>query len=205
MLSSMLKDGAPSDLFSQGFHLERRDFSKCLGDAPVDDQGSFYASCGKVFGPNTHVAGSVNVEGGCLIVMRSEREDDTSKPLLQAMRKAATQFSCARPSFAVQFQEIAPADLMLPHLRRRVGILSYALFGHYEGHHINATYFCGFGAMVGHDGVVGTPGFAVLNPEPSFSISPTDVEPFLLHMSDQDSAAAIGKLLPAPKISSLPI
>jgi hypothetical protein len=53
--------------------------------------------------------------------------------------------------------------------------------------------------------VVGTPGFAVLNPEPSFSISPTGAEPFLLHMSDQDYAAAIGKPLPAPKISSLPI
>jgi hypothetical protein len=200
----MLKDGAPSDLVRKGFQLERRDFHECLGRPPLDDQRAVYASCRKVFGPNTHMAGGLT--GGCLIVMRSKREDDTSKPLLEAMRKAATQFSGAHPSFvAVQFHEIEPADLMLPHLRRNVGIISYAVFGHYGAHHINASYFCGFGAVVAHEGVVSNPGFAIPNPEPRFSISPTDAEPFLLHISDKDYATQIGAPLPAPNISNLSI
>src|SRR3546814_6303710 len=34
---------------------------------------------------------------GCLIVMRSDRQDDPSKPKLEAMRKAASQFTGERP------------------------------------------------------------------------------------------------------------
>jgi hypothetical protein len=140
-----------------------------------------------------------------MVVMRSDREDDTSRPLLEAMRKAASQFSGNHPSFiAVQFQEIEPADLMVRHLRRRVGILSYALYGHYRAAHVNATYFSGFGAVLVRDGEVDTPAFAVPNPEPRFWIAAADAATLLLSMPDVDYAAVIGAPLPAPNISSIP-
>lgn len=205
MVVDMLRENAPTRLAGPDFQLERQPYTECLAAAPTHDPKAFYAVCGEVFGPNTHVAGGLTEDGGCIVVMRSEREDDTSKPLLEAMRKAATQFSGDRPAFiAVQFQEIAPADLMLPHLRRRMGILSYALFGHYGAAHVNATSFSGFGAVLVREGEVGTPGFALPNPQPKFRVNPTDAAPFLVHMSDADFAAAIGAPLPAPNISYIP-
>jgi len=136
--------------------------------------------------------------------MRCEREDDTSKPWLEAMRKAADQFSGQRPSFvAVQFNDISAPDLMLPHLRRRAGILSYALFHHYGAAHINATYICGFSAVVARDGHLGSPAFAVSNPTPRFDIDPAEAAPFLVGLSDADFASAIGAPLPADNISHI--
>jgi hypothetical protein len=138
--------------------------------------------------------------------MRSQREDDTSKPMLEAMRKAASQFSGQRPAFiAIQEHGIEAADLMLPHVRRRAGILSYALYGHYGAAHVNATYFTGFGAVVHRGEQIGTPAFAIPNPQPKFPISASDAAPFLESLSDQDYADAIGAPLPAPNISNLPI
>ena len=138
--------------------------------------------------------------------MRSERLDDTSQPWLEAMRKASTQFSGRRPGFiAMQFQDIAAADLMLPHLRRRAGILSYALFGHYGASHVNATYVCGYSAGVARNGQFGVPAFAVPNPAPKYPLDPHEVSPFFVHIPDADFAEAIGAPLPAPNISSLPL
>ena len=139
------------------------------------------------------------------MVMHCEREDDTSKPWLDAMRKAASQFSGHHPGFiAVQFQDITAADLMLPHPRRRAGILSYALFGHYGADHVNATYVCGFTAVVDKEGHRGTPAFAIPNPKPRFPIDFGQAAPFLVGISDVDFAAAIGAPLPQPNISYIP-
>jgi hypothetical protein len=202
----MLRDNAPTELTRPTFRIERRDYDDCLQNAPLYDRKGFYSACQHSFGPNCHVAGGITTTGGCLVVMRSKREDDTSKPLLEAMRKAATQFSGTRPSFtAVQLNDIEPADLLLPHLRQRMGILSYALFGQYRASHVNATYFTGFGILVDHDNNVGTPGFAVPNPRPTFLINPSDAEPFLGHIPDEEFAAIIGVPLPAPDISNLPL
>jgi hypothetical protein len=138
--------------------------------------------------------------------MRSKREDDPSKPMLAAMRKAASQFSGQRPAFiAIQEHGIEALDLMLPHVRRRAGILSYALFGHYGADHVNATYFTGFGAVVHREGQVGTPAFAIPNPQPKFPIDATEAAPFLGFISDQDFADTIAAPLPAPNISNLAI
>lgn len=90
---------------------------------------------------------------------------------------------------------------MLPHVRRRAGILAYALFGHYAAAHVNAVYITGFGAVVARDGQIGTPAFAVPNPEPKFTFSPAEAAPFLVSISDADYAAAIGAPLPSPNIS----
>lgn len=204
-IANMLSIGAPTTITQPKFQVERRSYAECLASAPTQDPKAFYAVCKEAFGPHAHVAGGMTEDGGCLVVMRSEREDDTSKPLLEAMRKAMTQFSGARPSFiAVQFQDIEAADLMLVHLRRRVGILSYALFCHYCAEHVNATYFCGFSSVLVRDGEIGTPAFAVPNPKPKYAVSGTDAAPFLLHIPDPDYAAIIGAPLPAPNISYIP-
>ena len=203
---SMLRDGAPSVVQCSSFCLERRFYVDCLGQAPIYDRKAFYKACIAAFGENTHVAGGLTEDGGCLIVMRSNREDDTSKPMLEAMRKAASQFTGERPAFiAIQEHGIEAADLMLPHVRRRAAILSYALFDHYGAAHVNASYVTGFGAVVTRDGQLGTPAFAIPNPKSKFVISATDAAPFLIHIPDDDYAAAIGAPLPAPNISFLPI
>lgn len=204
--ASILRDGAPARMDGPGFKLERRPYAELLPNAPVRDQKGFFKVCKQAFGENIHVAGGLTEDGGCLIIMRSDREDDTSLPKLEAMRKAASQFTAERPAFiAIQEHDIEPADLMLPHVRRRTAILSYALFGHYGAAHVNATYVTGFGAVVVSDGQIGTPAFAVPNPAPKFAISVDDAAPFLAHISDADFAAAIGAPLPAANISVLPI
>lgn len=204
--ASILRDGAPRTTQGPSFRLECRPYTECLGQAPLHDQKAFYKACGAAFGENTHVAGGLTEDGGCVVVMRSDREDDPSKPKLEALRKAASQFTGERPAFiAIQEHGIEPADLMLPHVRRRAGILSYALFGHYGGAHVNATYVTGFGAVVQREGLIFTPAFAIPNPRPKFPIDAADAAPFLIHLPDADFAAAIGAPLPAPNISFLPI
>ena len=200
----MLEANARSSMRGAGFRIERRVYNECLGAAPVDDERAFYRFCEDVFGRNCHIAGGLTENGGCLVVMRCEREDDTSKPWLDAMRKAASQLSGKRPSFiALQFQDITASDLMLPHLRRRAGILSYALFGHYGADHVNATYVCGFAAVVDREGQLGTPAFAIPNLNPRFPIDPGQATPFLVHIADADFAATIGAPLPEPNISQI--
>jgi len=109
-------------------------------------------------------------------MMRSHRDDDTSKPLLDAMRKAATQLSGQLPGFiAVQEHGMDVEELMLPHVHRRSIVLSYALFGHYGATHVNAVYVTCFGAIDLHDGRLRTPCFTVANPEPAFAIKGMDL------------------------------
>ena len=201
---SILGEHAQASFVGEGFALQRHDFSDVLSDVSVLDTKALHKDCAKAFGPNLHIAGGLVDNGGCLVVMRSKRNDDTSKPVLEGMRKAASQFSGERPAFiAIQDHGIEPADLMLPHLRRRTGILAYALFGHYGASHVNAVYMTGFGAVVAHKGTVGTPAFAVPNPKPAFFVGPADAPPFLDSLPDEVYAAAIGAPLPAPSISSV--
>lgn len=206
---TMLEDRGQTILAGDGFELERRDFNAVQFGASFSDTKAFYSACSEAFGPNTHVAGALTEDAGCLVVMCSKRENDTSKPMLEAMRKASSQssqFSTQRPAFiAVQMHGLNPADLMLPHIRRQAGILSYALYGHYNASHVNCTYFTAFGAVVVRNGLVGTPAFAIPNPKPASPVGPADASPFLAGISDEAYAAAIGAPLPAPNVSALPI
>lgn len=203
---TILQDAMRTSVAGKGFELRRQTFKDVLAGAPPSDAKAFYRACVATFGPNIHVAGGLTEDGGCLVVMRSKREDDTSKPLLDAMRKASSQFSRARPAFiAIQEHGIEAADLMLPLVRRRVGILSHTLYSHYGASHVNATYVIGFGAVVACNGIVGSPAFSVPNPKPTFAVAPTDVPPFLATIADETYAAAIGSPLPAPNISYISI
>lgn len=203
---ALLRPDAPAKHRTKTFSIERHAYEPLLGSAPLNDQKAFYKACGAAFGQNTHVAGGLTEDGGCIVVMRSLREDDTSKPMLDAMRKAAEQFSKQRPAFiAIQEHGIEAADLMLPHVRRQVGILSYALFEHYGAHHVNATHVTGFGAVVMRDGMFVTPAFTIGSPAPKFPASANDAPTFLGSLTDQDYAAALGAPLPAESISDLPL
>lgn len=195
---------APATVHGIGFNVVRRPIGNLLDGVRLHDWKSLYQIFKKEFGANIHVSGAQGEDFACILVMRSKREDDTSKPMLEAMRKAAMQFTAMRPAFiAIQEHGIEAADLMLPHIRRRAAILSYALFGHYGASHVNATYVSGFGAIVLRDGAVGTPAFSIGNPDPKFSIEPGDAEAFFGHLSDQQYADLIGAPLPAPNISLL--
>lgn len=198
-VTSLLRGNALRHGQGAGFRLERRSYAECLGQAALDGQQGLYKACVAAFGENSHVAGGLTEDGGCLVIMRSNREDDPSKAKLEAMRKAASQFTGARPAFiAIQEHGLKPADLMLPHVRRKAGILSYALFGHYGADHVNATYITGFEPVVTRNGRAGTPAFAVPNPKPKFTIGPTEAAPFLEYISDANFAEAIGAPLLAP-------
>ena len=179
---AMLQANAPTTLRGTGFLIERRNYSEYLDAPPTGDERSLYKYCEAVFGSNVHIAGGITESGGCLVAMRCLREDDASKPLLEAMRKASSQFTGQRPSFiAVQFQEITAEEVRLPHLQRRAGILSYALFGRYGAAHVNGTYFNGFLGMAFDDqGRLGVPAFAIPNPRPKFRVNIQEATPFLV-------------------------
>lgn len=111
------------------FTLKREPFERRLGEALEKAQGDFRAACQRTYGNHCHVAGSMGEGGGCLVVVRSQREDDHSKPQLEALRTAVSQLSGRRPGFiAIQYEEIEPADLTLPHLRRRAMLLDNVIF-----------------------------------------------------------------------------
>jgi hypothetical protein len=196
--------GASTTIFGPGFQLLRRPVGSLLDC--VTDQKTLHQNLKKEFGQNVHASGAFGEDSDCLVVMLSRRQDETSKPLLEAMRKAATQFTATRPAFiAIQEHGIEAADLMLPHIRRRAAILSYALFGHYGATHVNATYVSGFGAVVLRDRLLGTPAFSIPNPKPKFPLQSGEVEAFLRSdLSDQQYADLVGAPLPAPDISSPP-
>jgi hypothetical protein len=204
-VTDMLLNGEAGNVAEPPFEITRLDFDHELQGTIITDQVILNAACQKKWGQNCHAAGAITEDTGCLIVMRSKKDDDPSKPLLAAMRKASTQFSGKRPGFiAVQFDEIGPADLMLPHVRRRAGLLSYALFLHYGAEHVNATCFSSFDGLVEHDGNVASPSFCVPNPKPKFPLSSADVPTFLYPIPDQQFADIIGAPLPAPNISYIP-
>lgn len=204
-VTEMLLGGEVGRICQGSFEISLLNFDDELPGVPVLDQTTLNAACQKKFGASCHAAGTMTEDAGCLIAMRSRMEDDPSKPLLEAMRKAASQFSGTRPAFvAVQFDDISPADLMLPHIRRRAGILSYALFHHYGAAHVNATCFSGFDGMVEHEGHVSTPSFSVPNREPKYPLAPSDMATFLFPISDKEFADIIGAPLPAANISYIP-
>ena len=200
----VLRKGAPRMTHGRGYRVEWRDYGECF-DTPLPlDRRSMYSLCEEVFGRNVHVAGALSAST-CLVVMRSEREDDTSKPWLEAMRKAATQLSGDRPGFiVVQLNDVPTEDLLLRDLRRRAGILSYGLFGQYGADHVNATQVCGYGALVAGKEEYGTPAFGVPNPKPKYSVDSSLAVPFLEGISDADFADALGVARPGIEISNIP-
>lgn len=174
------------------FSITRAPFAPSLEAARKVDQRAFYKACVAIYGENVHVAGPMSDNGRCIVVMRSEMEDDTSKPWLEAMEKAATQFSGSRPGFiAMQFNDLATDELMRPHFRRRAEILSRAVCRRPDAAHVAAIFICPYrGLMQDKDGVV-APAFALFNTNGRFEIEPSNYAAFHGTMPDDEFARRI--------------
>jgi hypothetical protein len=201
----LLKDPKLTMIQESFFTIEREDFSKRLPTLSSNIK-QFYKDCRSAYGDNCHVSGVLTENARCLIVMRSRREDDHSKPILDALKKAATQFSCARPAFiAVQFDDIEPTDLLSVHLRRRTGLLSYYLFHECAADHVLATYFAPYRCLTATSTNVGVPAIGTPNPKTRFIVNPSDFPPFLISIPDAEFAKLLGELPPTENLSHIPI
>lgn len=203
--ATLLAEGDRGELTGTFFKIAREQFDSNLGHQPTTTTEAFYAHCRELYGENCHVSGGYGETGCCFIVVRSRREDDHSAPQLEALRKAASQFSGTRPGFiAVQYDDITVQDLLQPQLRRRAGLLSYYLFLKDRASHVTATCFSIYGGIAASERGIGVPSFAVPNPEPRFRARPSDYGPFLGHIPDDDFARLLGGPAPAESISRIP-
>lgn len=188
-----LRADSPTDVKGSFFTIEREPYHAHIGEASFETEEVFYKSCRDSFGENCHVSGARTEDAACFVVMRSLKEDDHSKPLLDAMRKAAKQLSSTYPGFiAVQFDDVKPTELNNKSLRHRMGILSNMLFLHHHANHVGAIYFCVYGGLVNSQNGVGTPAFAVPNPAPKFEFDTSLVQPFFGHIPDAEFDSILG-------------
>ena len=192
-ISRLLSEPALAAIDGDFFRLTREGYGDHLRSASTENATEFYSACRDAFGHDIHVSGAMAEGGVCLLVMRSLLEDDSSKPWLEAMEKAATQFSGARPAFiAVQFNDLTPPDLILPNFRRRAEILSGAVFRKANTAHVAATFFCPYAGLVASANGVGAPTFAILNPMTKFEIRTSDYPVFMGQMPDDEYAKLVG-------------
>jgi hypothetical protein len=114
----LLTEHALTQVDGDFFIITREGYDSRLEQASFLGQQELYKVCRKLYGDTCHTSGVMTPDGVCLIVMRSQREDDHSDPMLEAMKKATKQFYGKRPAFiAMQFDDIEPADLLLRHMR----------------------------------------------------------------------------------------
>lgn len=164
-----------------GFELSKHRLEEVPGvEQSPRDLKALQAALNKVFGHNLHVAGWEGTDKAYMLVMRSKKEDDPSAVTLESMRKGASQLTKTRPGFlALQEHGMKPDELFLPHVQRRMGILSNALFGHYKARHVNAVYVTGYAAVEDHQHTLRAPGFATVNMLPRRKIPPEHSEALL--------------------------
>jgi hypothetical protein len=205
VMQRLLKDPNLTQLEESFFRVEREAFSKRLPTMPTSVK-QLYEDCRSVYGDNCHVSGVLTENACCLILMRSKREDDHSKPILDALKKAATQFSRTRPAFiAVQFDDIEPTDLLSVHLRRRTGLLSYHFFHQYAADHVLATYFAPYRGLTATPGNLAVPAIGIPNPKTRFTVNPLDFPPFLMSIPDADFAALLRQPPPSEDLTYIPV
>jgi hypothetical protein len=190
-VARMLAQGGINRIDGEFFTVVREDYARNLGVAPRSSERDFYKACCDAYGKDCHVSGALTADGGCLVVMRSRREDDHSKPQVLVIKKAASQLSGTRPGFiAVQYADIEPVDLTLPHLRWRAGLLANGVFHGQKADHVAGVYFCAFAGLHVSDGIVSTPAFVCSNPR--FMLSP-DGLPFRTGvLSNSEFARVLG-------------
>ena len=200
-----LSEDALTRMEGDFFVITREGYNPRLEQASFSGHQEFYKICRELYGDNCHVAGPMTPDGVCLVIVRSQHEDDHSDPMLEAMKKATKQFSGKRPAFiAMQFNDIEPADLLLCHMRRRVGILSYHLFQRGDASHVAATFFSSYRGLVVSEKGIGEPAFAIPNSNPAYPIVPEDYAPFIGHIPDGEFARILGEPPPTESISYIP-
>ena len=202
----LLKDATLTTIQEGFFAIERETFSKRFAGAAYQDTKEFYKTCRSAYGENCHVSGVLTPKSRCLVVMRSKREDDHSKPIQEALKKATTQLSRTRPGFiAVQFDDIDPSYLLSVHLRRRTGLISYHLFHACAADHVAATQFSIYGGLSASARGIAVPAIGCPNPKSKFNLSPTDYPSFLVSMPDAEFARLLGASPPNENLSYIPI
>lgn len=186
----------------EGFKIERPRYESCLPEPDPGDSGAFLAHCQKVFGSRAHIAGGIAGERGCLVVVRSDREDDTSKPWLEAMRKGSCQLSGTRPGFlVVQLHDIEPEDILKLHLRRRAALLSADVFFHRGHKHVNASIVQGYKTFASTERGLSKFAFSILNPEPTHNLPPGLPEPLMTNTESAHYVAAMDASIPGHNLN----
>jgi hypothetical protein len=183
-VTGILTRGLEGPINGSYFSVHHDAYSAQFGSMKVSNDREFYARCRVAYGDDCHVFGGTGSGGTCLLVMRSEREDDHSRPLLKAMGQAVTQLSGASAGFiCVQFDDIAASDLTTAHFRRRMGLLSQYVLRKPGAAHVAATYFTGYSiatSITPND--VGNAAVCFWNPKSPHFNSPG--MPFRGHISD---------------------
>ena len=188
--SRVLTEANLTQLSGPNFVVEREPYERRLANTDFIESKELYAACSKAFGPNCHAAGVMSETGGCLVVVRSRREDDPSKPQLEALKKATSQLTGNHPGFiALQFEDIEPPDLTLPHLRRRAAILANVVFHSNDSSHLAAVYHTAYGGLHSAGALLAKPAFVFWNPRWDRS---TDGLPFRAGMSNSEFALRLG-------------
>ncbi|MAN44593.1 MAG: hypothetical protein GYB49_05770 [Alphaproteobacteria bacterium] len=144
-----------------------------LSNFDLDDD--LHAKIKERFGENAHAAGAFTDTSSRMLIVRSEAEDDTSKPVLQHIRFAAEQLSKSRPGFvALQFNDTELSDTLPDNLVRRVGILSNAAFYHYQATHLAGVFASSYRNALG-DGtdLASVRGLIILNPAKAAELGPS--------------------------------
>jgi hypothetical protein len=148
----------------EGFTVRQDSLDEPMRAAAAVSEEAMYSAFQKAYGQNVHLSGVVGADCSCLIAMRSQRQDDTSLPILDAMKKAVTQLEAPNGLISVQCNDLHPDDLMRPNVRERMGLLANYLFHSRDSEKIAAVNFCGYaGLYVVNEGTV-TPSLVVLNP-----------------------------------------
>lgn len=128
--------------------------------------GNMHAAARALFGGTCHTAGVMTEQSACILVARSKREDDTSKPALNAIKAASKQLPKDRPGFiALQYEDITARDLSSPSLRRRASLLDNTLFHMRDVPNLAAIYHTAFAGLCEYQGQVAKPAFATWNPK----------------------------------------
>jgi len=161
----LLRSHAVNELVGDDFTIIRESRPNFFDAFREPSAPELYSLCQRTFGENCHVSGVNAGMTSCLIVMRSKRPDDHSKPQLEAMQKASTQLSPDRPGFiALQYNDISSRDLILPHVRRRTEILSQYLFRESGAPQVAAVHICAFGSLATAADNLGRAGVVFWNP-----------------------------------------
>ena len=187
--SRVLIEAGITQLTGPNFQIELEPYERHFGRANFENSKEFYAACYEAFGSNCHVSGAMSETGGCLVVVRSRREDDPSKPQLEVVKKAASQLSGDYPGFvALQFEDIEPPNLTLPHFRRRAALLANVVFHSNECSHLAGVYHTAYG-LYSEGGLPVKPAFVCWNPSWAGT---ADGLPFRAGVSNSEFAFALG-------------
>lgn len=142
------------------------------------------------FGNSCHVSGVMYESSDLFVVMRSSKEDDHTKPALDALKKAAKQLSGMRAGIiALQYEDLEPQDLLLPHLRRDIALLDNYVFQTSSNSQLAALYHCAYNGLHLSQHGIGKPAFVFWNPAGPKSSADF---PFQTGISNSELARALG-------------